>query len=439
MSLPVQLLALLAIVLIYLALGIAWARVTPAWDNPDEPAHWNYIVHLASGQSLPILRRGDDAQQLVDRLKSARFPPGSDISTILYESHQPPLYYVAGAVLHNLTSGLALKQQVDALRALSLVFGVGTIVGAWWFARLLLPGETVLALGTAAFVAFVPMHINLTAAINNDALGDMLITLTVVLLLRWVQKGAGWRFSILLGVMIGLAVLTKVTTLVVLPLAALAAILRWWTAGRHTTTPELNAVTALLLSIGCAVLIAGWWVVRNMLTYGVGDPLALGINQAVVAQPLTGPLNTAAMQRFASITFNSFWAQFGWMGIPVPQVYPVLTLLSALAGAGVVAALIRGLRTLPGQLRRQQVASMVLAACWPLAVFGADAQYNLTFIQAQGRYLFPAIGGIGFFFMLGVSRLAGPRLAGPAIALTALSLAVLSATLLPTVVIPAWK
>ena len=43
------------ILLVYLAIGVLYAVNTPAWQAPDEPAHYNYIKHLAEHRSLPCL------------------------------------------------------------------------------------------------------------------------------------------------------------------------------------------------------------------------------------------------------------------------------------------------------------------------------------------------------------------------------------------------
>jgi hypothetical protein len=121
-------------------------------------------------------------------------------------------------------------------------------------------------------------------------------------------------------------------------------------------------------------------------------------------------------------------------------VYPVLALLSILAGAGLVVALFRALRSeAPSSIRLTKAGEVLLILAWPVLVAASDVQYNLTFIQAQGRYLFPGLGGIGLFFMLGLSRLAGPRLSPLILALASVLLALLSAVLLKSVVIPAWR
>ena len=46
------------LLLAYLALGVLFAARTPAWQTPDEPAHYNYVGQVAGG-GLPVIARGD--------------------------------------------------------------------------------------------------------------------------------------------------------------------------------------------------------------------------------------------------------------------------------------------------------------------------------------------------------------------------------------------
>ena len=48
-----------AIILIYLILGLLYALYTPAWQAPDEPAHYNYVQYLAEQRRFPVLKPGD--------------------------------------------------------------------------------------------------------------------------------------------------------------------------------------------------------------------------------------------------------------------------------------------------------------------------------------------------------------------------------------------
>ena len=80
--------------LIYFIIGIQYAALTPAWQVPDEPAHYNFIKHIAQTGSLPELKKGDYDQNYLARLTGEKFPPDLSVDSVRYESWQPPLYYI---------------------------------------------------------------------------------------------------------------------------------------------------------------------------------------------------------------------------------------------------------------------------------------------------------------------------------------------------------
>ncbi len=47
--------ALLLILLVYFVLASLYAIYTPAWQAPDEPAHYNYVRYLAENGHFPVL------------------------------------------------------------------------------------------------------------------------------------------------------------------------------------------------------------------------------------------------------------------------------------------------------------------------------------------------------------------------------------------------
>ena len=163
--------ARLLLVLILLAYGyiaVGYARGTPRWNNPDEPAHVNVIRHLAQTGRLPVLSPGDWDSELLARLTTAWFPNDYEVDGIRYESHQPPLYYLLAAPVHRLTASQPINRQVLALRLLSILIGAVTVVAAFVVAREAAPTRPVLAVLTAASVAFIPMNTAISAAVNNS-------------------------------------------------------------------------------------------------------------------------------------------------------------------------------------------------------------------------------------------------------------------------------
>src|SRR5512136_1730645 len=104
-------LVIFVIVAVYVVIGTLYAVKTPAWQVPDEPAHYNYVRHIAEGGGLPVLQPGDYDQAYLERIKAAKFPPSMPVDSIRYESWQPPLYYVLAAPVYLATNGspLALR------------------------------------------------------------------------------------------------------------------------------------------------------------------------------------------------------------------------------------------------------------------------------------------------------------------------------------------
>jgi 4-amino-4-deoxy-L-arabinose transferase-like glycosyltransferase len=282
-----------------------------------------------------------------------------------------------------------------------------------------------------AVVAAVPMHVAMTAAINNDALAEVVLTGSLLLMVRGVRRGFDRRLSLALGVVLGLALLTKVTIYAALPLALLAL----WGRGVLARTRELsgarNAASSTVIVaaraegtasvslrrqaavvFGVAMAVSGWWFVRNAATYGLNDPFGLVRHDAVVVgQPRT-QYTLAALEYFLGTTFQSFWGQFGWMGIVVDRrIYLAAGALSAVAVAGLIVFVWRLARR-RDRLEQEERWALLLLGCCCLFVVGALLYYNLTFIQAQGRYLFPAIAAIGLFVALGLMQFL-PRVLAP--------------------------
>ncbi len=415
-------LVLTFIVASYVGVATFYAVQTPRWQAPDEPAHFNYIEHLATQCRFPVLEIGDYPHEYLEEIKSARFPPHMSIASIRYESHQPPLYYVLAALVYRLTSGLGFDRQFLALRLLSVVLGAIVLCAIYGLVRdifeatdhdvgSLACGEF-RALAAAAFAAIVPMHVAMTAAINNDTLAELLLLLILWQAVRDIGSGLTHRRAIVAGMLLGLALLTKTTLYVpALGIVISSALLHTKSRERDASIATLTSVRHVLYALAVSLLLAAPWFARNALVYGGLDVLGWRRHDMVVTGQLRttdllsqiGPVGLA--KQFVVTTFRSFWAQFGWMGVLVDsRMYQALALLSVVLALGFMFYTLRLWR---GEVRLaawQGRALLLLVVSFALSLF-TYLGYNIKFVQHQGRYLFTALGPIAAGAALGVEEI----------------------------------
>lgn len=389
--------AVLALIMLaYLLAGVQYARFTPPWQAPDEPAHFNYVKYVAEHGALPVLQMGDYPHDYLGQIVSAGFPPDMSIDPIRYEAWQPPLYYLLAAGVYRAAAS-SQAAALLALRLLSVALGALLIYVAYRAVTALAPGRHWLALGAASFVAALPMHVATTAAVNNDTLAELWVALILWQLFALLRApGRGLRPWLWLGATLGLAGLTKLNTAIALPLA-LATL--GYAAARSAAPGERGRFALARLGALClpAALLLLPWLARNATVYGLADPLAFRRHADVVA----GQLRTAdwiadvgprhALTDFVTVTFHSFWGQFGWMGVVLDErLYRAFAVLSGLALAGILLRLPTLARTWRRRPPEQRMGLALLAGLAALSV-ASLIWYNLSFLQRQGRYLFPAL------------------------------------------------
>jgi 4-amino-4-deoxy-L-arabinose transferase-like glycosyltransferase len=277
---------------------------------------------------------------------------------------------------------------------------------------------------TAATVAFVPMYTAISAAVNNDSLANALAAVTLAALMVGRRRGFSDRWAVGLGVLVGALVLTKLTVYVYVPII-LGTLLLAGSESLPETAPRWHALRWPAIASLTGLVVSGWWLVRNALVYGPLDVFALQRHDAiVVGQPRWTGYDLASIGFFLKILFRSFWGVFGWMGVVLDDGFYWLYLAFTLLAVG---GYFFGARlTSPPDPRPSPVtprpsplaprpSPLALLIAATLLVFAEIAYYNLTFIQPQGRYLFPALVPIAVFLAVGWWKLARRATAPPEI------------------------
>jgi 4-amino-4-deoxy-L-arabinose transferase-like glycosyltransferase len=393
-------LILAGILIVYFVLAGLFAVNTPAWQAPDEPAHYNYVAYVAEQGGFPVLHFGDYPHGYLEEIKTAKFPPDMPVAPIRYESHQPPLYYLIASPVYSVTGG-----SLTALRLLSVLLGGGIIVLAYAIARVAVPRDPAIALGAAAIVAFWPQHLATVSQVGNDVLAELLLAAVLFVIVKRDRSARPVASCVLLGLLLGLVLITKTTAYIILPVAAIAVIWQW---AREKGPARRIVVEALAVALPAALLALPWYA-RNVYVYGWPDFLGLMRHeQIVVGQKRTGEFVAesgwgAYWRRAFEWTFKSFVGVFGWMSAWLDT--RAYYLMGLWMGVPVVAWLASKLRRAPNgepePLPEAARIARVLLAVTALLTLLAYVYYNITFLQHQGRYLFTALIPIAIFLAAG--------------------------------------
>ncbi len=405
---------LLALILIiYVILGGYYAITIPMFEAPNEVAHFFYARHLADTRTLPV----QDPQE-----PSLWGAIGS----------QPPLYYALLAPIvsrvetphaqaylwrnpyvnlqHPMFPGnknyyvhtdrerwpyRGLPLAVHLARALSLLFGVATLVLIHTLTRALAPDVPLLALVATATVAFLPGFLFVTSTVNNDTLYILIATLALWVMVRMSQNGHGGR-AVGLGMVVGLAALTKLSGLVLLLPALLAA----WVGARRK---GVRAWPFLLGVVGGFILVAGWWYARNLAVYG--EPLGITRLAAFARYPFSA-LDSSAWTYEIAWFLRSFWALFGWYNVAIgPRAYIILLLVMLACAVGLGVARVKRHPIFSFSDEKWPLIATVVVLVLAAALARGEGLLPLT----PGRLVYPALGGISFLLLQGWAALVPTR------------------------------
>src|ERR1700730_405751 len=355
---------------LFVVCAIAYALATPFGQAPDERSHFGYVQLIAQHFQLPVTSP---------------------------ERQQPPLYYVIAAVIYRLTGS------IGALQALSIACGAATVMVTGLCARELWPRNPIRWVLASLLAAALPQLQFISASVSNDALSVLAAAIVTFLMIRVIVRPPSARLPWAIGLAFAMVLLAKETDYFLI-LVVLVTLFRFW--------PRRRWLRALVPMIGIPAMLAGWWFVRNLATFGrLLPPLTpLYTNSPL---KLTDP---SLAHDWWTMTFKSFFALFGNMSTLVPAdgnllVYRLLQGAAALIVVLGVMVAARRWGSWPAGAR--WLAGACLAV--PTVALAQMAVRSITLdYQAQGRYLFVAgpLLAVGVVFVIGAISDRLPRWGG---------------------------
>jgi hypothetical protein len=273
------------------------------------------LVYALKGVRMPVMLGFDAHAHLlyIDTLVDRGTPPTAAEG---FSNYHPPAFHAAAAALVALTGVTPDSPAGPAVyRLLPMLSGLATVAFTWAVARRLWPEDVVRRTAAVGVAGLLPMNVYMSAYVSNEALHAAWVSAALFLAIGAIEapRPSPGRFAGL-GAVLGLAMLTKFTSLAAAPLVAAFAAARVWVVdGRGPA--RAGAVGAGLL--GVAALVAGWFYVRNWLLFG--DPVVwnLDVPGAATWWMLPGFRTSESYLRFGESLRHPFFSGFAsfWDGV----------------------------------------------------------------------------------------------------------------------------
>lgn len=220
--------------------------------------------------------------------------------------------------------GIAAK----SAQLLNWVFSVGLTLFVLKICELIRPGEAGFKFYSLLALAMLPVYYKTFSFIRGEPLGAFLLTVAAYNFLRMLlAKDFGARRALTLGLVLGLAILSRQWSFLILPAFACSALLT-----RRSRPPEENRAfaSALIVAVAVAALVGGWFYVSypwaearpgrlgSYLTSSTGSDYwthvsALSFNVAdanLFTSPVRDSLADEVVPIFYSETWGDYWGYF---------------------------------------------------------------------------------------------------------------------------------
>jgi hypothetical protein len=345
------------ILLVFTVFGTAYIFWHPFQHPADELAHFRYSRFVAQHGRLPItLEEREEAGYRSDWPGLYQLIVGAANFWNVSDSPSNIRIISASEILNTEderwpVSGDVLMWYIG--RFISLAMSAGTVLITFYTALQISPGNYRLAVWSSAVTASIPTFVFMSAAVSDDPLLGLLASLYFLLLVKIVRDDTRLRTLFLLGVVLGISVTAKYSTVILaVEVVIVFAFLAWqnhWGWRNWAGRVFVVGITSMVF--------AGWWFVflvvyfNDIETYGpvIGalKPILAGgidVGQNYTAALLTGgrigtttsnyivpdPFYAWAWQMYRTVWVSNIGDLYplGWPGFLFIGVFIILAMIS---------------------------------------------------------------------------------------------------------------
>jgi 4-amino-4-deoxy-L-arabinose transferase-like glycosyltransferase len=417
----------IALLVVFCTLAGSFSLLLPLGEMPDEGSHFDLVRFIAEQGRFPMTQqersalgnKGDASPiyhglvaVLSQHVDITRLPRRNFVS---YDKQPIPYDTVLTTQrLHTDDEAFPFRGIVLAwhlARLVSIPLSALTIVAVYLTALTIYPDRRYFALAVAGFVAFVPRFVLNSAVVTDDNLVIPLVAFAIYYLVRIIHGDERPRTFVMLGMLSGVAAITKYHAVGLLPEITLVfAALAW--RNRTLWKQWLSHWGWVMLSFAVS---AGWWFFflfshfNRVAELGLVGGLLAPLGDPTTTEMAHLPLKSLVVSwDWVAPVFRSFWLVAGSFGIWAPEpIYQLLALLAVIAAVGLVLAGYRRFASRQPGVWRVDIALLGLHLLLYLGIIFGRYQVFLARgvapppYSTQGRYLYPALISIAFFCVLG--------------------------------------
>lgn len=416
---------------------ITVSLTTHLFEVPDENAHYATVHYLYDQKRLPIKEDADthsieeyQVEEIMGTLEGKNkysYHPEYRIeqvegrlgkyeeqisslntpnNTSVYEGKRaaiyPPLYYVLSQPFYYLASNGSLIERIFSIRILSILLTVATIFFVYKIGEQITGsgnGGTILSL----LYLLYPMTTYVGGGINPDNLHNLFTTIFVYLSLRSIYIGWDSRTALSIGAIIGLDLLTKPQSYILLPITAMILLMTY----KQFNLRKL-LVTAVLIFLPI-LAISGYQEIPKI--FNTDNPYIAESSEVII----TGSLSFLEFSKGYLRTHLTempvwYWGVFKWFGLTLPKPFWWLaTRVLALAAIGIVIGVWREHKAKKlSNLSKFVIFALGANLIYAGALFWFDWQFYQQFgrsLGLQARYYIPLLSTQLALIYLGIKNL----------------------------------
>ncbi len=335
---------------------LAWLfmAINNFWKLPvdmgmDFKGHMQYISYVAQYGRIPLATDG-------------------------WQMFQQPLYYLLAAGLYNL-SHIFFNDDVSirVIKLISVLCGMLQVEIAYRAVKLLYPRRESIQIFGVVLAGFMPMNLYMSQSIGNEPLAALLTSLAILAAIRMAltDNAATRERLLLLGFLLGLALLAKVSAILIFPPLLLFISFEVLASSGTIRVRAKLAASSVTVALLTAFLASGWYYIHNYMEMGhffIGgwdiarkivwwqDPGYRTLRQLYFfGESLFYPVFSSLYGFWDSI-YSSLWAD-GYLSAynRPPWNYPLMITgmwLALFPSAGILVGIGAALRMAAGKLRR---------------------------------------------------------------------------------------